>query len=259
MIRNILLAAVVFLSASMAQAFEPRTTGVVLMHGKWGSPGDPTTQPLATALQAAGFLVDQPEMPWSGRRLYDAPWDGAVADIDASVARLRARGATKIVVSGQSMGGAGAVAYVAAGRPVDAAVLVAPAHAPDGQIMQARFASAVAGARDLVAAGRGDSPVGIVDLNNGDRTRSMQVKAAMILSYFAPDSPIAMSRDAGKLGTTPVLWVAGTLDVTQKFFAGVVWPRIPAETPKEHVDVVCDHLDTPRVARDIIVNWLKSR
>ena len=257
--RRLLVAALFIFLIAPVHAFEPRTTGVVVMHGKWGAPGDPVTQPLAAALQAAGFLVDQPEMPWSGRRLYDAPWDGAMADIDAAVARLKARGAVKIVVSGQSMGGAGTVAYVAAGRPVDAAVLVAPAHAPEGQVMQPKFAGAVAEARQLVANGRGDASVGIVDLNNGDRTRSMQVKAAMVLSYFAPDSPMAMSRDAPRLGTAPVLWVAGTLDVTQKFFAAAVWPRIPEATPKEHVDVVCDHLDTPRVARDIIVNWLKSR
>jgi len=240
-------------------AFNPTTTGVIIMHGKWGEPADQTTQPLAQALQAAGFLVDEPEMPWSGRRLYDAPWEGALADIDAAVARLKARGAQTIVVSGQSMGGAAAVAYVGAGRPVDGAIFLAPAHAVEGEVMRPRFASAVAQARDLVASGHGDDSVAIVDLNNGDRTRSMRVKATMVLSYFAPDSPMGMTQYATKLGATPVVWVDGTLDATQKFFGARVWPRIPAETPKERIDVVCDHLDTPRVARDAVVAWLKSR
>jgi pimeloyl-ACP methyl ester carboxylesterase len=245
--------------AAPAGAFEPATTGVVLMHGKWGSAGDPVTRPLADALQGAGFLVDQPEMPWSGRRLYDEPWDEALREIDAAVARLRARGAAKIVVAGQSMGGAAAVAYAASGHPIDAAVFIAPAHAPDGQFMRPKLAPMVTSARDMVSAGHGEDALAIMDFNSGDRTRSLRVKAVPFLSYFAPDSPMAMTVNGPRLGNAPVLWVSGTLDPSQQFFAKVVWPRIPVGTPKQQVDFVCDHLDTPRVGREAIVDWLKKQ
>src|SRR3954465_10877780 len=102
-----------FALVGTANAFEPQTTGVVIMHGKWGGAGDKAMAPLAAALRAAGFLVDQPEMPWSGTRLYDRDYDAAMDEIDAAVARLKARNAQKIVVSGQSLGGNAALRYAA--------------------------------------------------------------------------------------------------------------------------------------------------
>ena len=41
--------------------------GVVLMHGKWGSPQG--MLPIARDLEAHGYMVSNAEMPWSGRRL----------------------------------------------------------------------------------------------------------------------------------------------------------------------------------------------
>jgi pimeloyl-ACP methyl ester carboxylesterase len=260
--RRLLAAALLAFSALWAPpagAFEPATTGIVLMHGKWGTSGDQTTRPLADALKAAGFLVDQPEMPWSGGRLYDKPWEAALTEIDAAVARLRARGATKIVVSGQSMGGAAAVGYAASGRPIDAAVLIAPAHAPDGQVLRAKLAPTVATARDMVSSGHGDDTLAIMDFNSGDRTRSLRVKATPYLSYFAPDGGIAMTVNGPHVGTAPVLWIAGSLDPSQPFFGRAVWPFIPMATPKQRVDVIADHLDTPRVGREAIIEWLKKQ
>jgi hypothetical protein len=56
-----------------------------------------------------------------------------------------------------------------------------------------------------------------------------------------------------------VLWISGTLDPSQPFFARNVWPFIPMATPKQRVDVVCDHLDTPRVGSAAIIEWLKKQ
>src|SRR5437764_11315994 len=50
-----------------------QTIGIVLMHGKTGSPSTVIDR-LATALQSAGYLVDTPEMCWSQRRIYDRPF-----------------------------------------------------------------------------------------------------------------------------------------------------------------------------------------
>jgi hypothetical protein len=44
-----------------------QTIGIVLMHGKTGSPTTVINQ-LAIALQGAGYLVEAPEMCWSRRR-----------------------------------------------------------------------------------------------------------------------------------------------------------------------------------------------
>ena len=50
-----------------------QTIGIVLMHGKTGSPTTVINQ-LAIALQGAGYLVEAPEMCWSRRRIYDRPF-----------------------------------------------------------------------------------------------------------------------------------------------------------------------------------------
>jgi pimeloyl-ACP methyl ester carboxylesterase len=52
----------------------------------------------------------------------------AFADVDAAIARLRARGVTQIVVGGMSMGGNSALAYAATHPDVAGVIAMAPAH-----------------------------------------------------------------------------------------------------------------------------------
>ena len=73
------------------------TVGVVMMHGKHGTPGQ--LQQLAGTVADAGFAVERPEMCWSAARIYDRTYLECFADIDAATARLKERGATAIVVS----------------------------------------------------------------------------------------------------------------------------------------------------------------
>jgi hypothetical protein len=54
-------------SGVVAPAFA-QTIGIVLLHGKTGSP-DTVINQLAIALQGAGYLIDTPEMCWSRRRI----------------------------------------------------------------------------------------------------------------------------------------------------------------------------------------------
>lgn len=247
------------LVASAAQAFEPQTTGVVVMHGKWGSAGDKVTAPLASALRAAGFPVDQPEMPWSAQRLYDCDYDIAMEEIDAAVARLKAGGAQKIVVVGQSLGGNAALRYATLGKPVDAFVLVAPGHVPEAPMIRQQMAGSVERARRLVGEGKAGDMMTISDFNSGNRTRSVQMTAAIFLSYFAPTGPAAMSVNAPKLGPVPILWVAGKFDPGTGGFERSVWLQVPSSTPTFRIDVNADHLDVPEAGRAVIVQWLRER
>src|SRR5579862_4100985 len=86
-------------------------TGIVLMHGKQGGPNQEELGGLHAALENAGYLVDMPEMCWSGSRIYDESYLDCFADIDAAIARLKAQGATQIVVAGHSLGGNAALGY----------------------------------------------------------------------------------------------------------------------------------------------------
>src|SRR6187455_988744 len=76
--------------------------GVVLLHGKGGSPTS-MIEGLTESLRKEGALVEAPELPWSGRRIYDATYDQAMAEIDLAVQKLKWSGATRIVVAGHSL------------------------------------------------------------------------------------------------------------------------------------------------------------
>lgn len=139
-----------------APAWAVQTLGVVVLHGKESQPG--FMEPVAASFRSAGFLVEVPEMPWSRRRLYDATFEQSLDEIGHAVTRLRAQGATKVVLSGLSMGGPAVFGYAATRTGIDGIVAWAPAHDPvnDPAMRAPAFLDAVARAKEAVAAGRGD-------------------------------------------------------------------------------------------------------
>ena len=91
---------------------EPAGMGVVFLHGKGVWPGA-FDGGIPGALEAEGRQVVSPEMPWSLRRMYGATFEQAMTEIDAAVAGLKAKGATRIVVIGHSLGANAAIGYAA--------------------------------------------------------------------------------------------------------------------------------------------------
>jgi dienelactone hydrolase len=251
-----LLLCVAALTSGPAWSLDAPTTGVVAMHGKWGNTGHLAR--FGSALSEAGFLVERPEMPWSGSRLFDRSFDEGIAEIDAAVERLKAKGARHIVVAGHSLGGDAALAYSARGRPLAALVLFAPAHFPDGSVFKRLAADGVEKARAMVAEGKGDDTASFMSYNTGDRTRSIRATAKNYLSYYAPDAPSGMSLFASSVGPAPILWLAPTRDPTTKAFQSLVAPRLPAATPLTRQDIPSDHADAVEVGAARAVEWLKA-
>src|SRR4051794_14706245 len=135
--------------------------GIVLLHGKGGQPGG-NIGSLAAALEAAGATVLMPRMPWSGAQghpeKYAVPYEQALAQIGPAIARLKARGASKIVVAGQSLGANAAIGYAARhGADLAGIVALAPGHTPERPGFRARVAEGVARAKELVGSGRGST------------------------------------------------------------------------------------------------------
>src|ERR1700744_2172761 len=89
--------------------------GVVYLDGKGSWPGA-LDGGILSALRDEGALVATPEMPWSFHLRYDATYDQAMAEIDAVIAGLQAKGARRIVLIGHSLGANAAIGY-AARRP----------------------------------------------------------------------------------------------------------------------------------------------
>lgn len=254
----LLLLALLAFGAGEARA-QPRDLsglGVVLLHGKGGTPTS-MIEGLSESLRKEGALVDAPELPWSARRIYDATYEQALAEIDAAVERLKAAGAMRIVVAGHSLGANAAIGYAARREGLFAVIALAPGHLPEAWALRLRTGSAVARARQMVAAGQGQVPTSFPDLAQGIPF-SIRATPVVYLSMFDPEGPAVMPRNAAAMGPVPFLWVVGIADPI--FFHGRDYAFDPgAKHPKSRYLVIPGmHLTTPFQARGALIDWLKS-
>ncbi len=109
--------------SSTAQTPAPRI-GIVIMHGKGGSPTRHVSD-LATSLEGKGYLVANLEMPWSGKRNYDVNVSTAVKEVESALDALRSKGAQRLFVAGHSQGGLFAI-YLGGKLSVDGIIAIAP-------------------------------------------------------------------------------------------------------------------------------------
>lgn len=240
------------------QAVDAGTIGVVFMHGKGGMPSG-HIRPLADHLSRAGFRVATPEMPWSKSRRYDRSFEDAMGEIDRAVAGLRAAGARHIAVGGQSLGGTAALGYGARRGDLDGVIVVAGGGDPY-QIYQASEAirASVGEAEALVASGKGDEQGSFQDLNAG-RTTKVRATAGVYLSFYDPDGPALMPRNAADLkGGAPLLWVNGRDDPIRLTNApDYAYDKAPANPLNAYVTVDAGHHDAPAAGRHVVDAWLR--
>lgn len=242
--------------------------GVVLMHGKNpGGPDDPSLSSLVGRLDKAGMTVLVPNMPWSRQRYIDVAWETAMDEIAAHVGKLRAQGATKIILAGHSMGCSAAMSFAANRKGVDGVVLLAPGHSPllyyQG-IPQAPFRNwvvkeSIDQARDMVANQRGDEPnVPFADINQGRRLQ-VWTTPRIFLSYFEPNSDAEMSVTAPRIPQNlPVLWVVGDGDSLIKLGRDYVFNKLPDNPQSKYLEISANHLSTPARAADQVVEWIQT-
>lgn len=234
------------------------SVGIVLMHGKWGSP-DKSIVSLASALEGKGFLVSAPEMPWSRRRSYDRSADDALNEIDAEVAKLRDKGARRIVIAGHSLGAAAALAY-ASRRTIDAIIAIAPGHTPESKVIAAKLAEDVKKAKTMASAGKGDEIEWFLDLNTGARSASLKMTARTYLSYSDPAGTMNFSRNVESLKPgTLVLWVEplGEEPPARNNMMRL-FKMLPQGLNVTLIEPDADHMSTPDRATAEIVKWIES-
>jgi len=257
LVQRIVLALVVvfiFAAAAPIEAASLRGMGVVFLHGKGVWPGA-FDGGIPGALEAEGAQVVSPEMPWSFRRMYGGTFDQAMTEIDKAVAALKAKGATRIVIIGHSLGANAAIGY-AARRHVAAVVAIAPGHLPETSEMRARTHDAIAEARQLFATG-----------NENRRTWPDQVQGlptfasatpAVYLSMFDPDGPMVIPKNAAALHGIPFLWVVGNFDPIHQRGPQYAFARAAKNPASRYVEVLATHLTTSLMARGQVVEWLKA-
>ena len=247
------VAALLVLLSGLSSTAYAEGVGVVLMHGKQGNPDDRTIGLLAQNIKSAGFRVEEPSMCWSRNVIYDAAFLDCLAAIDDAIAQLKARGATRIVVAGMSLGGAGALGYGARHEGLAGIIAIAPAP-PPGVANRPEIAREIEQAKALIAHGKGDEFQSFTDVNQGDI--SVRATPIIFLSFLAFDGPANIVANAKNL-KAPVLWISGTSDSTQlPRQAG--FDQVPANDLNRYVTVNANHLGTPTAASDAVIQWLKD-
>src|SRR5215470_2146757 len=209
-------------------------TGVVFLHGKgvWAGAFDGG---IPSALAAEGAVVASPEMPWSFARIYGATYDEAMREIDAAVAGLKGRGATRIVIIGHSLGANAAIGYAARRSGIAAVVALSPGHLPESPEMRDRTAEAVVQARALVAAGE-KSRRAWPDRIQGIPTFAT-ASPAVYLSMFDPNGPAVIPKNAAALHGVPLLWVVGRSDPIFARGRDYAFSRAPKNPKSRMVEV----------------------
>jgi pimeloyl-ACP methyl ester carboxylesterase len=232
--------------------------GIVLLHGKWGNPRS-LISGLASDLRDAGFMIQTPEMPWSGNRLYDKGIDDAMREIDSAITTLRKQGATTILVAGHSLGAMGALRYCGT-RQVNGLIMLAPGNNPESKVFRSKTATDVAQAREMVAAGTPDKLIRFIDMNTGGRRKEVMANARVFLDYFSPDGPMNSQNNARVLRPDiPVLWIVGSHEEEGPRIGGEkVRAVFPPQTALSFIEIKADHMQTPDYAADSIINWIKA-
>jgi len=259
-IRFLALAAVALLALAcgvISGAARADGVGVILMHGKdgTGKPQSPVGK-LASYLEAQGMTVVLPDMPWSRSRGLDKTLEDSFSEIDKMIEELRAKGMTKIILGGHSMGGCAALAYATQVVGLDGILVMAPGHRP---VFRARENAAVlAKAKALVDAGKAGEMVDVVDRNQGDNfTRN--VRADVAISWFSPDGLANMALSSPKVKSgTPVYVIIGNKDRYHSEASTEIFEKLPAHPKSAYKVIPGGHKVTPFKGKSEIADWIKN-
>lgn len=237
-----------------ARAEAPRS-GIVLMHGKSGAPTSRQIGGLAAALADKGLRVANLEMPWSGRRDYDATTAEADRQIDAALADLRAQGAQRLFVAGHSMGGVFALHYGAT-HELDGVICIAPGGSVAAPGYAERIAGALAEARRLVAEGKGQESARLMDYEGSKGSYPLVTTPAHYLDWFDPAGAMNLEQSARTV-KVPVLWLVAQRDYPALRKSN---PRLfqlfPPNPLHRMVEPDTDHHGAPGASVDLIVDWI---
>ncbi|HZC54521.1 MAG TPA: alpha/beta hydrolase [Xanthobacteraceae bacterium] len=262
---NCIRAIAALLAALVTAGFAGATTnlhglGVVYLHGKAAWPGA-LNGGILSGLEDEGALVAKPEMPWSFHRRYAATYDQAMDEIDAAVAGLKAKGATRIVIIGHSLGANAAIGYAARHPELAGVVALAPGHLPDQDNMRSFVSDAVERAKKLIAAGQGNVPQSFPDMAQ-DIPLTTTATPTVYLSMFDPDGPAVIPKNAAVIGATPnpvpLLWVVGKLDPIDRRGPEYAFNAAAKNPKSKYIEVFAGHLTTPLVAQGKVIDWINS-
>jgi pimeloyl-ACP methyl ester carboxylesterase len=248
--------ALVLLLVSVTAKAEP--VGVVIMHGKGGSPAR-YVDGLAAFLHEKGCAVANLEMPWSGRRNYDVDVAAAEKEVEAALEALRAKGAQKLFVAGHSQGGMFAL-YFGTRHAVDGIIAIAPGGSTGAPVYRQKLGESLARAKALVAQGKGAEKESFKDFESGRGTYPVIVAPAVYVTWFDPEGAMnGLLAAKGMKPQTPVLYIAPSGDYPALQRVKVeMFGALPANPLTRLYEPSASHLQAPAASSEEILKWISQ-
>jgi pimeloyl-ACP methyl ester carboxylesterase len=232
--------------------------GVLLLHSKEN--GNKSIYHLSGEIESAGYLVEMPSStPWSPNRIYDRTYLDTLKEMDAAVDKLKAAGATKVVVGGHSIGANVALGYGANRKGIAGLLILGAGHFISGNFMGKKLKDDVAKSKSMIAAGKAKEEADFDDINQRKEI-SREMTAEIYQSWFDKAGPANMRTNAANLpGDLPVLWVAGKEDkVASKVLKRVAYDKMAGNPMNRFVIISGSHGETAENAGSIVIDWLKT-
>lgn len=251
---KILLLLLAYIFSAAAYADSP-VRGIVIMHGKGGSPTKHVAD-LASALKDKGFLVTNLEMPWSANREYDVDVSHAEAEVESALVSLRSKGAKTLFVAGHSQGGVFAM-YLARKHRVDGIIAITPGGDVGSSVFQEKLGEHVAQARQLVAEGKGDQKTSFFDYEGKKGVYKVTTTPVIYLDWFDPEGAMSSQRSARSANPqTPILWIVAKNDYPALRKSNIpLFEKLPHHALTRFYESDSDHLGAPSASLDEIVSW----
>lgn len=229
--------------------------GIVLMHGKGGSPTRHVSD-LASALEEQGFLVANLEMPWSGRRDYDVNVSAAEKEVESALSSLRDKGAQRLFVAGHSLGGVFAF-YFGGKHVVDGVIAIAPGGNVGGPIFREKLGESVALARKLIAEGKGDEKTRLSDFEGAKGVYPIVTPPSSYLSWFDPEGAMNRTTVLSNLNpAVPVLYIVPTNDYPGLIKSKQeVFDALPKNPRTKLYEPSSTHINAPSASIKEIAEW----
>lgn len=256
-LRSCLVVSLFGLIDARAAPLSRKDIGIILMHGKWERPPGP----LASYFAREGYTVNSPTMPWSSLRQYEASYETGLAEVHEIVRSMRAAGARRVVVGGESFGANGALAYQAEYGDADALVLLAPGHMPGSWYRSGLSRADVDRAQKLAADGKKKERGTFTDPNPSGTSRTFTATIENYLSFFRPRGLGNMNLSAQRIkrsGKAPPVLLVNSSRETASQGRGYIWDVLPANPKSVYVDSSAEHASAAERARDDVMKFLES-
>jgi len=236
--------------------------GLIYMNGKQAPATTAGSGDIASKAQSAGIRVVVPSMPWGqgGWEKIGVTPEQVFTMIDGYASQLRAQGAQRIVVGGQSLGANVALAYAVARRNVAGVVMAAPGHNPGGSYNRVpAIKEAIDRACELTKSGQGNQSFTGQDDNQGSSLR-VSTTAAVYCAWMNPRGLASMPVQARELpANIPLMLIIGTKDPSFGFAENNIY-KPAAKNPYSRYLVIDggEHRNTDHAASQRIVDWIKG-